>query len=205
MFLDLIADPTRASAALDPLRMRLLRSLREQPDSASGLARRLGGKRQRLNYHLRELERAGFIERSEERLRGNCVERVFRVSARHYLIDPEAIGGLESDPASSQDRFSASYLVALCSRAIRDIAGLFQKAAQQKKRLATAAFQAELHFASPADFKAFEKDLTETILQLAIRHQRPASAGSRPFRLILGLYPFIASRPTRDAAAKEKE
>jgi DNA-binding transcriptional ArsR family regulator len=60
---------------LDPERRRLLEALREEPDSASGLARRLDDSRQRLNYHLRTLEEAGLVELREERRRGNCVER----------------------------------------------------------------------------------------------------------------------------------
>ena len=54
-----LSDPVRARTLLDPERRRLVEALAREPDSASGLARRLGEKRQRLNYHLRLLERAG--------------------------------------------------------------------------------------------------------------------------------------------------
>ena len=60
--LQIIEDPDRAATALSPDRRRLLSALAEEPDSATGLAERLGDSRQRLNYHLRELERAGFLE-----------------------------------------------------------------------------------------------------------------------------------------------
>ena len=68
----------RAAAALSPFRLGLLEGL-QQPESASGLARRLGLPRQQVNYHLRELERAGFIELSEARQRRGCTERIMRI------------------------------------------------------------------------------------------------------------------------------
>jgi predicted transcriptional regulator len=50
----IVREPERASLLLDDGRQRLLFALEEQPDSASGLARRLGDSRQRINYHLSE-------------------------------------------------------------------------------------------------------------------------------------------------------
>src|SRR4051812_16248815 len=70
-----------AAGALSPFRLGLLKGL-QQPESASGLARRLGLPRQQINYHLRELERAGFIELSEARQRRGCIERIMRLTSR---------------------------------------------------------------------------------------------------------------------------
>src|SRR5260370_5723397 len=70
-----------AAAALSPFRLGLLKGL-QQPESASGLARRLGLPRQQVNYHLRALERAGFIELSEARQRRGCTERIMRLTSR---------------------------------------------------------------------------------------------------------------------------
>ena len=69
-----------------------------EPDSASGVARRLGLPRQQVNYHLRELEKQGFLEFIEERRKGNCMERLVRATARTYLISPEALGHLGPTP-----------------------------------------------------------------------------------------------------------
>jgi DNA-binding transcriptional ArsR family regulator len=77
----IVQDLDRATVLLNPLRLRILRELRE-PDSASGLSRKIGMPRQKLNYHLRELESAGFLQLVEERRKGNCTERVLRASAR---------------------------------------------------------------------------------------------------------------------------
>ena len=58
--LQIVQSPEKAGVLLQPGRLRLLEQLIE-PDSAAGLSRRLGVPRQKLNYHLRELEREGFV------------------------------------------------------------------------------------------------------------------------------------------------
>src|SRR5262249_59967099 len=80
---------SHAAAALSPFRLGLLKGL-QQPESASGLARRLGLPRQQVNYHLRELERAGFIEMSEARQRRGCTERIMRLTSRVSFPPPDA-------------------------------------------------------------------------------------------------------------------
>ncbi len=67
--LQVIQTAEQASAVLQPERMKLLELLSE-PDSASGLARKLGAPRQRVNYHVQLLEKEGFLE-----LAGGAAER----------------------------------------------------------------------------------------------------------------------------------
>ena len=66
-----VRAPDRVVAMLGRSRRDLLAHLGE-PDSAAGLSRKLGLPRQRINYHLRELEKQGFVELVEERRKGNC-------------------------------------------------------------------------------------------------------------------------------------
>src|SRR5262245_15347298 len=145
--LNIIENAGQAAVLLDPLRLRLVEELRE-PGSASGLARRLRLPRQKINYHLRELEKQRLVELVEERRRGNCMERMLRATARTYVISPAALGGLAADPAEIQDRFSSTYLVAATARATRDVAALRAKAKRAGKRLATLTLESEVRFAS---------------------------------------------------------
>lgn len=189
--LSVVRDPERASVLLDSGRQRLLAALEESPDSASGLARRLGDSRQRINYHLRELESAGFVELAEERRRGNCIERVVRVTARHYVIDPAVLGSLAAgEPSRLQDRFSATYLIALAARAIRELAALRDGAGKARKRLATFSMETDIALATPADFQAFAEDLARAVATVAARHHDDRSGEGRGFRLVLGAYPI---------------
>lgn len=202
-FLEVVADPTRAATALSPIRRQALAALVEAPDSATGLAERLGTTRQRLNYHLRELEKAGFVELVEERRKGNCVERVLRAKARHWLIDPGALAGLADEPLPPADRFSAAYLVALAARAIPEVAGLMRKAAEGRKRLATLAIDAEVRLARPADFPAFADELARAVGEVIARHHDDDAPGGRRFRVMAGAWPGKKQKPAE--ARKKKE
>src|ERR671911_1945102 len=95
--LQIVREPGRAQVLLHPERRRLIEALSAGPDSASGLARRLGESRQRLNYHLRLLEEAGQVELAEERWKGSRPERVMRLVARQYVLDPAALGKLAAE------------------------------------------------------------------------------------------------------------
>jgi len=188
--LDLIQQPARAAALLHPLRLRLLENLR-QPESASGLARRLRLPRQKVNYHLRELERARLVELVEERRKGNCIERVVRATARYYLINPAALGKLAADPAELQDRFSSAYLVAVAARAIGNLATLRERAERAGKRLATFTLETEIRFASAANRNAFTEELANELARLVAKYHDEKSSGGRRFQFLLGAYPAI--------------
>src|SRR5256885_8648728 len=92
-----IEEPAAAEVSLDPVRARLLAELAE-PRSATGLAGRVGLPRQKVNYHLRTLERHGLVELVDERRRGNCMERVLQATAASYVISPAALAAVQPDP-----------------------------------------------------------------------------------------------------------
>ncbi|WP_229691264.1 ArsR/SmtB family transcription factor, partial [Sphaerisporangium melleum] len=85
-----IEDPAAAEVTLDPVRARLLAELAE-PGSATTLAAKVGLPRQKVNYHLKTLERYGLVELVEERRKGNVTERIMRASAASYVISPAAL------------------------------------------------------------------------------------------------------------------
>jgi DNA-binding transcriptional ArsR family regulator len=189
-----IGDAASASALLNPLRLQILERLRE-PDSASGLSRLMNLPRQKLNYHLRELEKHGLIEQVEERKKGNCVERIVRATARHYLINPEALGNLAADPSQIQDRFSSTYLVAVAARTIRDLAVLRAGAEQAGKQLATFTLETNVKLASAAELNAFAEDLTNAIARLVAKYHNERAPRGRLFKFIIGSYPAITKNP----------
>ncbi len=124
-----IGDPAAAEVSLDPVRARLLGELAE-PASATMLAARVGLPRQKVNYHLRALERHGLVELVEERRKGNCTERVLRATAASYVISPAALAAVQPDPGRAPDRVSAAWLLAVASRLVRDVGDLMTGAAR---------------------------------------------------------------------------
>jgi DNA-binding transcriptional ArsR family regulator len=192
--LDVVRRPDAAAALLDPVRQQLLAALAE-PDSASGLARRLRLPRQRINYHLRALESAGLLELVEERRKGNCIERVVRATARAFVISPEALGPLGLTPDLAADRFSSAYLIAAAGRAIRDVSSLGARARAAGQRIATLTLEADIRFASAESRAAFAEELSEAVARLAARYHDEHARGGRPFRLLAAVHPT----PTKEA------
>lgn len=181
-------DPAQVAAALSPLRRRLLAELEREPDSAVGLARRLALPRQRLGYHLRALERAGFLELFEERQRRGCVERALRVSAQAFVIDPALLGSLGADPAAIQDRFSSNYQLATATKLLRELAELQRGAERARRPLATLTLETEVRFASAEQRAAFAQELGAALARLAAKYHDD-SPGSRAFRFVLAGHP----------------
>lgn len=192
-----IEDGDRAASALHPLRLKILTELAE-PDSAAGLARRLGVPRQKLNYHVRRLEEQGLLESVGERKVRNCTERLVRAVARSYLISPTVLGDLAVDPASVRDRTSSAYLVAVAAKVIREVAEQRDRAHQAGKRLPTLTLQADVRFASPERQHAFATELSKQVARLIAKYHDEDEPDGRRFRVMAGVYPAPMENLTGD-------
>jgi len=188
-----IDDPAAAEASLDPLRARLLAEL-AQPASATMLAARLGVPRQKVNYHLRALERHGLVELVAERRKGNVNERLLRATAASYVISPAALAAVAPDPASAPDRLSARWLLALAAQLVRDLGDLLAGASKAGKPLATFAIDGQVRFASATDRAAFADELAATVTALVARYHDQSAPGGRDHRVVVALHPTITAK-----------
>jgi DNA-binding transcriptional ArsR family regulator len=184
-----IENPDSAAVALEPVRSRLLAELAE-PASAAALASRLGIPRQKINYHLRTLEAHKLVRVAEKRKWGGLTERLLVATATSYIVSPAAMGDVAADPGRTADRLSASYLIALAARIVREVGGLLRRAQAEGKRLATLAIDTEIRFRSPEDRAAFTRELTDAVTRLVVRYHDEAAPGGRPHRLVLVAHPL---------------
>jgi DNA-binding transcriptional ArsR family regulator len=185
---EVIEDAQAAAVALEPGRGRLLAALTE-PASAAVLAQRFGEPRQKVNYHLRALADHGLVREVESRRWGGLTERRYVATARSYLVCPTALGPLAADPERSADRLSASYLLALAARVVREVGGLLRKATSTGQRLATLSIDTEIAFRSAEERAAFSQELATGIAALAARYHAPEAPGSRRHRLVVAAHP----------------
>jgi DNA-binding transcriptional ArsR family regulator len=200
-----IADPGAAEVSLDPVRARLLAELAE-PGSATTLAERVGLSRQKVNYHLRALERHGLVELVEERRRGNFTERVMQATAASYVISPAALPAVAPDPRRSPDQLSARWLLAVAGRLVRDVGELIGAAAQARKRIATFAIDGEVRFSSAADRAAFAEELAGAVATLVAKYHDESAPRGRDHRLVVAIHPSVtrtAEHRTVDTETKE--
>lgn len=184
----MIEDPAVAETSLDPVRTRLLTELAE-PGSATMLAARVGLPRQKVNYHLKALERHGLLNLVEERRKGNCTERVLQATARSYVISPAALAAVAPDPARSPDQLSARWLLAVAARLVREVGELITGAARARKRVATFALEGEVRFATAADRAAFATELADAVTTLVGRYHDERAEGGRRHRVVLAVHP----------------
>jgi DNA-binding transcriptional ArsR family regulator len=161
-----------------------------EPASAAALAERVGIARQKVSYHLRTLEAHGLVQVASERRWGGIQERLMVATAAAYVVSPEALGRVAIDPARSRDRLSASYLVALAARAIRELCRLLRLSQQTGKRLATLSIDTELRFRSAAERAAFAGELTQAIATLTAKYHDEAAPAGRLHRLIVLAHPI---------------
>ena len=198
--LRVVREADQAAALLShPLRLRILAALRE-PDSATGVARRMNLPRQTVNYHVRELARARLLARAGRRRRRHLYEQRYVATARGYVLSPELLGKLAADPAQVTDALSASYLLGLASKVQSEVIRSAELAPAAGKRLVMLSMNTELRFVSPEQCAVFAEDLQRTILEVTARHSAPlakpdVSAGDgRPYRLVVGCYPIPPAR-----------
>jgi DNA-binding transcriptional ArsR family regulator len=188
-----IEDPAAAEVSLDPVRALLLAELAE-PGSASMLAARVGMPRQKVNYHLKALERHGLVELVEERRKGNVTERVLRATAASYVISPVALAAVQPDPARSPDRLSARWLLAVAARLVRDVGALLTGAARTRKRIATFALDGEVRFAAAADRAAFAEELASAVTELVGKYHDVTAQDGRDHRVVVAVHPSVRTR-----------
>jgi DNA-binding transcriptional ArsR family regulator len=187
--IQVIEDPATATVALEPMRSRLLAEL-SAPASAATLAARVGVARQKVNYHLKTLEAHGLVRLAEERMWGGLTERLLVATAASYVVSPSALGPVAVDPDREVDRLSASYLIALGARLVREVGDLVRRATAAHKRLATLALDTEIRFGSPTDRAAFTQELTESIATLVAKYHDVSTPGGRAHRLVIVAHPL---------------
>src|SRR5262245_3415514 len=202
--LDIIDDPTRARAALQPIRLRLLHLL-ERPQSAPQLARAMGMPRQRVLYHLRTLAAQRLVEAHEHGTVGRRIDRSYVRTATSYAIAPKTLGGVAVDPRTVADAFSSAYVSAVAGRALNDLAALGRAAAARGKRVPTLTVETAVRFGTPADQRRFADELTAALVTLAARYHNPDAPQGRTFRVFACGYPAVRSRAAEPEGGPEAD
>ena len=193
--LESVRERARVGALVEhPLRLVILQAA-SSPRSATEIAAVLGLPRQRVNYHVTRLRRAGFLVPAGRRKRRGLYEQRYTATARTYVVDPEVLGPVRARTDGIEDRLSAEYLIALATQVQGDLGQVLSEASRNGKRVATLSISAELRFTSPAQRTRFARALERAITRVIAEHAAPARAedgephAGRLFRLVLGCYP----------------
>jgi len=190
-----VDDAKAVGALADPVRRKILQCL-TTPGSAASIARDLGLPRQRIGYHMRELEKHGFVETLREERKRGCIERVMRRTADSIVLAPDSMSDDKLHPKAVKDRFSRLYLIAMASQMLREVSEAQAGASEEDKLLPTFSLQVDVRLATQQDKNAFAEELGREIGRLAVKYHQPQSRAGRNFRVVVGSYPAPQTRLT---------
>jgi DNA-binding transcriptional ArsR family regulator len=191
-----IDDVDQAAALLKPVRIELLKRMVE-PTTCSSLAEQLGETPQKLYYHVKTLERAGLVEKVDERRVGGIMEGLYQAAARAFWLSPRLVGQIGGRQRVHDDS-NLGYLLGLAEELQQDIGLLSRRITVDAPSLGLSA-QIELNDA--ADREAFMQEVQGAIQQIAERYgardaaDRPADP-RRTFRLMVACYPQPDESPS---------
>jgi DNA-binding transcriptional ArsR family regulator len=181
----LIDEPDAMQALAHPVRVAILEALRS-PASAAAAARTVGRPRQNVNYHLKELERAGLVRRVGKRRNGNFIETLYESVAGTFLISPRAAWGDPRRMKAMADQHSLENLVLLGERLQQDATALLDRAAFDGEEIASAAVTAEIRFTDERERAAFMKEYLKKLGPLLEKYGRKTGDA---YRVALAVYP----------------
>ncbi|MCZ6888479.1 MAG: helix-turn-helix domain-containing protein [Gammaproteobacteria bacterium] len=181
-----LADLKQIQALAHPIRVRVLDALRS-PNSAAGVARAIGGSRQNVNYHLKELERAGLVRHAGERRKGNFVEQLFQSIAKRFVVSSRFAWDQERLGTALADQASLARLQDLGETLQRDAAGLIDRAAFDGEEIPSATVDAEVRFADSEARANFLEEYIELLKPLLAKYK---SSSGLLYRVAMAAYPF---------------
>lgn len=205
--IETVVDGPRAAVLVQHPVRRSIVALARTPISATEIAGKLGLPRQRVNYHVRKLARARFLEPAERRLRRNMVEQRYVATAQSYVIAPELLGALAPHATAVTDGASAAALFSIASRAQSDMTRVMAEAGTEYRRVSTMSLTADIRFETAEQRSAFAAALESAVADVIARHSAPFTAPDgapgpgRPYRLFLGCHPI--PRAPSDGAPNE--
>jgi DNA-binding transcriptional ArsR family regulator len=187
----LIEESEQAAAILNPLRLEVLRRS-DEPRTCTELAEALGETPQKIYYHVKVLERAGALERVEERRVRAIHEGYYQASARAYWLSPKLVGPI-GGPRRARASTSLGALLPLAEELQTDLGRLSRSERGDNVALG---FSAQVRLGRPEDRTAFLSDIQNAIQSIAKRYAgsgspRPTAREQEPdtFRLIVACYP----------------
>jgi DNA-binding transcriptional ArsR family regulator len=190
----IVKEPSQVAALAAPIRQRILEAMQE-PGSATTVARRLGLSRQKVAYHVRQLEEHGYLHLVAEEQKRGCTERILQRSAQYLVASNEVFGRMGLDARRVQDKFSSEYLMALAAQVAREVGEARGAAERAGKPLATLSTEVEIRLRSPREREAFAAELVETIARLAAKYHDENHPDGRTYRLVVGAYPIRGKKP----------
>lgn len=183
-----IENTEQALPLLKPLRAEILQQLAE-PRTCPELAEVFDTTPQKIYYHIKELEKAGLVEKiSEARVRG-VVEGHYQAKARSYWLSPKLVGQVGS-PRQAQDQASLRVLLSLAEEILGEVGKLGERSATGQM-IPSLSLDAHIYLPTGDRRVEFLGEVQNLFQTLAENYGLPADdpIPGETFRLVLACYP----------------
>jgi len=183
-----ISDVETLKVLSDPLRLRLLELMVQQPTTVKRMAEQLDEAPNKLYYHINLLEQHGLIGVVETRVVSGIIEKWYMSTARNFGVDRNLLS-LIDDPDSHVSHTVASIFEAARADIVRSIRARLIKAdpAGQPKQFY---LQRSVAHMTPEQYEHFSVRLQEVIQEFCDCENIPLQPGQQVYGLTLALYPM---------------
>jgi DNA-binding transcriptional ArsR family regulator len=180
-----IESPEQAMALLNPIRGEIVAHMIE-PASASEVARQLSETPQRINYHLKTLEKAGIVRRVGSRQVRNLVEVLYQAVARSFVL-AESLSMKPETVRKLKDQGALAHLITSAERMKRDALALMEQS-DANEVIASAALQLQVMLANPEQRQAFVEEYVSMVNLLTAKYHND-SKPDNTYQVLLAVYP----------------
>nr|WP_220185837.1 helix-turn-helix domain-containing protein [Paenactinomyces guangxiensis] len=177
--------PEQATALLNPLRGEIVSHLVE-PASAAEVARLMNEAPQRINYHLKTLEKVGLVRKVGTRQVKNLVEVLYQSVARSFLL-ADTLGLSPHALQQLKDQSSLAHLIHATERIKKDTLQLMEQSDQDEK-IPSATLQTQIFLRNEEERQEFVQEYVDLLKKLAAKYQ-PAHQSKTAYQVVLAVYP----------------
>lgn len=186
---------TALKALAHPLRVKIVDTLGTYgAHTASGLAARLGESSGATSYHLRQLEKHGFVRENTER--GSARERWWERSPEGITVDPIEY------PPSSAERSASDLLIrewqANRDTLLHDFIGRGKDGLERRWFEASTLNTTNLRLTS-AQMRELVKELEAVTERYATLYKKEGVPGTRPVQIQLNAFPVMNAEEVPEA------
>lgn len=183
----LIELPEQASALINPLRAEILTQLK-QPSSATEVAKKLKETPQRINYHLKALQKVGLVTKVGTRQVRNLVEVLYQSIAKTFHL-AETLSISKETIQKIKDQGSLLHLIHTSERMRKD-ALLLMEQSDQNEVIPSASLQMQVNLKNESMREQFVEDYVDLVKDLVKRYQQN-NENQNVYQVLLSVYPDV--------------
>ncbi len=183
----IVESPEQATALMNPLRAEILSNLRK-PASASEVARNINESPQRINYHLKMLEKVGLVRKIGNRQVRNLVEVLYQGIAQTYVL-AESLAWSPDTIQKIKDQSSLAHLIHTSDQIKKD-ALLLMERSDENEEIPSASLSMKVQLRDQQTREKFVQEYVDMVKELLQKYQATQQqVDGDPYQVVLAVYP----------------